>query len=193
MSKNANPALGRVWIDGDAYRAPAGTGLPTLTSWSPETVTTGTSDDTVNWESYGGIEAGFDHKPEQKSNKLNIWNYQKGAYDTYTDPRTDAMSFIAVDNSPATIKTRLRGGSIVKKNGLYVEEFGDEEEISLLFLLRRGAKGRGIYVERARLADAPVLGRFTGKELDGWTFNFDLLTPPEAFTIEAPDGVDVTS
>lgn len=192
MSKNSNPNKARVWIDGDAYRSPAGTGLPTLTKWDQEEIKTGTAEDLVTWESYGGIEAGFEHKPEQKSNKLNIWNYREGAYDSYSDPRTDAMSFIAVDNSPATIKTRLRGGSIVHKDGLYVEEFGDEEEIALLFILRRGTKGRGIYVERARLSDAPVLGRFTGKDLDGWTFNFDLLTPPKAFTIDAPEGITPT-
>lgn len=199
MSRFANPKKAQTWLDGDAFRAPSGTPIPDLKSiadFDPDPdkgLTSTVSGNDVDWDAYGGIEAGVDFTPEQSITDKEVWNKRGSVYDSFAGIRKDGGSFIAVDDNAATIKTRLRGGKIVKRGSLYIEEVGDEEEIALLYLFRRGTtKARGIYIPRAVLASPPSPGRFNGQDLDGWTFDWKYLDAPQPFTLNAPpSGVSV--
>lgn len=153
MSDNANPALAHLWLDGDAFRAPAGTAIPA-------TILDGTALDAATytgWSAYGGIKAGFKVTTATNATPLQVWNAD-GDYKIKKDPDSVTIEFVPVDESKATILTELRGGSIVETatgSGLFEYIDGDDEDFALLLRAKDGDDFVFYYVSRGTLNGAP--------------------------------------
>lgn len=182
MSKFANPDKAYVWLDGDAFRAPAGTQLPTdlYAADLPE-----------EWLAFGGIEAGFEETSEQAVNKLNVFNYRQSAYKVGRDPLVSGMKFRAVDNSEATLKTRLQGGKVTKDGDNYIIEKGIGEEFALLVRLDDGDDKMAWYSPRVTLSGPATRAAIDGKSIDGFEFDITALEPFREVIPELPEGMKV--
>lgn len=146
MSDNTNPDLAHLWLDGDAFRAPAGTALPANLNL----------DDYTGWDAFGGIKAGFKVTKSSNSTPIQIWNAD-GDYKVKKDPESATIEFLPVDESKATVLTVLRGGSIAQVGTTGVFEWidGDDEEFALLLRATDGADTVWFYAARCVLNDAP--------------------------------------
>jgi hypothetical protein len=111
MSNFANPAKSRLWMDGDAFRAPENTAIPADIFASSLS----------GWDAFGGIKAGFNVTETQQVDKLTIWN-KKGTYRLKKGTSEGSIKFRVVDEGKATGLTRLRGGSITASNGVLRQE-----------------------------------------------------------------------
>lgn len=188
MSNYANPEKAYVWLDGDAFRGPAGADMPSdLFAESLE-----------GFLPYGGVEAGFELTSEQAVNKLQVFNYRKAAYKVARDPLTEGCKFRAVDNSEATVRTRAQGGKIKKIGDHYAVEKGIGEEFSLLIRLDDGEDQMAIWCERCTLSGPATRAAIDGKSLDGYEFSVEFLVPaveilpglPEGMTVDDDSGQD---
>jgi hypothetical protein len=150
MSQNVDPAKSRLWVDGDAFRAPAGTTLPTTNLFTAATFT--------GWDPYGAIKAGFEVTKDQENSNLTAWN----AKGTYRKKRGEVIKNVAlrpVDESKATIMTLLQGGSVSEtapSSGIWELIPGDDEEFALLLICRDpGFGSKAYYIERGTLDNLP--------------------------------------
>ncbi|EOM78098.1 hypothetical protein DW322_11290 [Rhodococcus rhodnii] len=170
MSTHANPEKAFVWLDGDVYRAPAGTAIPT-DPFANAPVTGSTPG--VTWDPFGGIEAGFELNPTQDLTPLPVWNRRSATYKLVKGVREDRFKFRAVDYSVATALTALQGGTITEvgtaPNQYFQWEPGDDEEFALLLLLRDEDDTSGFFCKRVTLATPPPRV-FGGETLDGFEF-----------------------
>ncbi|WML63660.1 hypothetical protein [Rhodococcus sp. AH-ZY2] len=176
MSTYADPTKAYAWLDGDIFRAPAGTALPT-DPFAP-TVTTGTAPG-VTWDAFGGVEAGFEVNPSRDIKTLPVWNRRKAPYKVIKGPLEERVKFRAVDYSKATVLTALQGGSITEigsGSGIFKWEPGDDEDFAAIFRLSDDDGNAGFYVERATLTTPPPRV-FGGETLDGFEFELLALTP----------------
>lgn len=175
MSANANPDLAHLWLDGDAWRAPANTAMPA-------TILDGTAlDDAeyIGWDAYGGIKAGFKISKTSNSTPLQIWNGD-GDYKVKKDPDSVTVEFLPVDESKATILTALRGGSITETAtgaGLYEHVQGEDEEFSLLLRAKDGDEFVFYYMARCTLNDPPEEDH--NADLTGFPISVKPLTPSD--------------
>ena len=167
MSTYADPNKAFAWIDGDAFRAPAGTELPA----DPFTA------ELEGWDAFGGIEAGFTPSAEQTVNKKKVFNYRQAAYKVLRDPLDEGITFRAVDNSQATKLTRAQGGTITLKEGREHLVKGDGEDFALIVRLSDGDDSALFYWQKGTLSAPPTRAAIDGQSIDGWEFAYTGLVP----------------
>lgn len=179
MSNYANPAAAYVWLDGDAFRAPAGTDMPA-----------DLFADKVSepWLAYGGVEAGFEETNEQTVNKLNVFNKRNSAYKVGREPLVTGMKFRAVDNSKATLLTRLQGGTVDTDGKYPIIKKGVGEEFALFVRLDDGTDHTAWYSPRVTLSGPATRAAIDGKSLDGWEFDITALEPFVEIIPKLPEG-----
>ncbi|MCM6778030.1 hypothetical protein NDR87_30955 [Nocardia sp. CDC159] len=171
MSTHANPEKAYVWLDGDGYRAPAGTAIPTNPfATSPVT-------GSLTWDAYGGIEAGFELTPTRDTSPKRVWNRRLAPYKVIKSPTEERVKLRPVDYSVATVLTALQGGTISElSSGVYRWNPGDDEEFAILLVLRDEAATQAFYSERVTLTTPPPR-TFGGEDLDGFEIELLALEP----------------
>ncbi|WP_278721108.1 hypothetical protein [Corynebacterium matruchotii] len=181
MSDFADSKKAHVWLDGDAFRAPVGTAMPT----DPFAATL------TGWDAYGGIEAGIEVTAEQQVTKKKIWNKRNAIYKIIRDALESGMKYRAVDNSKAALLTRLQGGKITKKGDLYVAELGLGEEFAFFCRFDDGVSKMAFYCPRVTLASPAKRATLDDQNLDGWEFENSFLEGYEEILPELPAGITV--
>ena len=174
VSTYADPKKAVTYLDGDAFRAPEGTGLP-ANIFAPVLITDAITGPpavpAVTWSAYGGVQKGLELTPTQELKEHEVFNYRDAAYDVTTGPLKERLKFRAVDRSKATSLTRLEGGSVVEIEADEVYEFirGAGEIFAFIWRAVDFRHSTALYTSRARLATPPPRA-FTGADLDGWEF-----------------------
>lgn len=167
MSNFADPSKARVWLDGDAFRAAAGTALPadifaaTLTGW----------------DAFGGIQAGFEVERAQEVTKLPIWN-KEGTYRQVKGDEEGTIRFRPVDQSKATCLTLLTGGSIVAAGGGFEWVEGETETFALILRVLDGNNKKAYFMKKAELGNRPT-ETLNDEQLAGWDFEITPLVPDD--------------
>ncbi|MCU1640914.1 MAG: hypothetical protein JWN03_1189 [Nocardia sp.] len=173
MSTHADPDKAFVWLDGDGYRAPAGTVRP-VAPFVDNPVS-----GAIPWLSFGGIEAGFEVNPTRDVSPKKVWNRRLAPYKVVKAPTEERAKLRPVDYSAATVLTALQGGSIVEAppaSGVFEWHPGDDEDFALLLVVRDDGNAAGFYSPRVTLTTPPP--RTFGKEdLDGFEFELLALEP----------------
>lgn len=167
MSNFANPAKSRLWMDGDAFRAPENTAVPAdifATSLS-------------GWDAFGGIKAGFTVTETQQVDKLTIWN-KKGTYRLKKGTVEGSIKFRVVDESKATALTRLRGGSVTSSNGGYEWVIGDEEQFAVIVRVVDGSEMTAYYAKKSELNALPE-DALDDSDVAGWDLELIPLIPDD--------------
>jgi hypothetical protein len=173
MSTHADPDLARLWLDGDAWRAPAGTALP-VDIFSPSLASP--------WVPFGGIKAGFQISVDQDISEVDVWNNTSGApYKTRRQPPKPTISLRPVDYSKATILTLLRGGSVAETDddsGIFELIEGTDEQFGLILQLRDGTNNKAYFIKKCELGAVPEEnpGGDTD-DVDGWDLEISPLAP----------------
>ncbi|MEV0247968.1 hypothetical protein AB0H76_15350 [Nocardia sp. NPDC050712] len=171
MSTHADPEKAYIWLDGDGFRAPAGTAIPT-DPFALSPVTSG-----VSWLAYGGIEAGFEVTATRDVNPKRVWNRRLAPYKVIKSPSEERVKLRPVDYSVATVLTTLQGGSISELTaGVYQWNPGDDEEFALLLVLRDEDASQAFYSKRVTLTTPPPR-TFGGEDLDGFELELLALEP----------------
>jgi hypothetical protein len=165
MSDYANPAKARLWLDGDAFRAPAGTALPADIFASSLT----------GWEAFGGIKAGFEVETAQDNERLTIFN-KEGTYRLKKGDEEITIRFRPVDYSKATALTLLLGGSIVAAAGGFEWIKGDEEQFAFIIRVQDGSDWKAYYCEKAELINKPTEA-LNDDDIEGWDLEITPLVP----------------
>lgn len=172
MSTHANPDLARLWLDGDAWRAPAGTALPDDV-FDPAL--------TTPWVPFGGIKAGFTVSVDQAIKEIDVWNNTSGAaYKISKDPAKPSIGLRPVDYSKGTMLTLLRGGSVAETevdSDIFELIEGDEEFLALILQLRDGSHNKGYYIEKCQLSTVPEEKPGDPDDVDGWDLEITPLAP----------------
>ncbi|RVW03010.1 hypothetical protein [Rhodococcus xishaensis] len=170
MSTHADPNKAYVWLDGDVYRAAAGTAMPE----DPFAIAPVTgSDPVVAWDAFGGIEAGFEVNPSRDLKTLPVWNRRAAPYKAVKGTLEERIKLRATDYSKATVLTALQGGDIAETaTGVFQWNPGDDEDFAAMFILRDDEGSAGFYCSRVTLTTPPPRV-FGGESLDG--FEFELL------------------
>lgn len=174
MSTFADPKKAVTYLDGDAFRAPEGTGLP-ANIFDPTLITAAVtgppSISSVTWDAYGGVQKGLELNPTQEMKEHEVFNHRDAPYDITTGPLKERLKFRAVDRSKATSLTRLEGGSVVEIEADEVYEFirGVGEIFAFIWRAVDFRHSTALYTPRAKLVTPPPRA-FTGAELDGWEF-----------------------
>lgn len=175
MSNFVDPGAAALWLDGDAFRAPAGSAPPTDPFAAQPQVLIATV--ATNMDAFGGIEAGFTVTPSQDQTDHTVWNDKSGAaYLTDKKPKTVEIDFRPTDYSKATALTILTGGSIVGTEAPFEWVDGDDEEFALLIRVISGTKQQAFYLERATLASPPPQ-TMDDSDIAGWDIKIKPLAP----------------
>ncbi|MGF7124031.1 hypothetical protein [Rhodococcus sp. BE178] len=188
MSTHANPEKAYVWLDGDVYRAPAGTPMPT--DPFANAPVSGTAPG-ITWDAFGGIEAGFEVNPSRDIKTLPVWNRREAPYKVVKGPLEERIKLRATDYSKATVLTALQGGSIAETStGSKVFQWnpGQDEDFAIQLLLRDDDGTAGFYCSRVTLTTPPPRV-FGGESLDGFEFELlalDKVVPLTSFNPLAP-------
>lgn len=172
MSTYADSSKARVWEDGDIFRAPKGTTLPT--DLFAATLT--------GWEAYGAIRAGFEVEEKQDRKEFDAWNNKSGgAYRRSKGTKTGTLAFEPVDYSKATLLTFLCGGSIAPL-GSSTTNFellmGDGEEFATIARVYDGTRRKAYYIARGEIEDLPK-ETMDGKDLEGFPIVVVPLAPAD--------------
>jgi hypothetical protein len=165
MSNFADPSKSRLWLDGDAFRAAAGTAIPAdifAASLS-------------GWDAFGGIQAGFTIERPRNVEKLTIWNAE-GTYRQKKDQEEPSIQLRPVDLSKATALTLLTGGSLVSANGGLRWDEGDEEFFAMIVRVVDGTSKAAYYMEKSELANRPT-EVLNDEQLMGWDMEVSPLIP----------------
>lgn len=168
MSTYADPSKAALWLDGDAFRAPAGTALPAdifAASLS-------------GWEAFGGIKAGFTVERTVETTKLTVWN-KTGTYRQRKGDEESTIKMRPVDLSKATALTLLTGGSMVAGAGGFEWVEGAEEQFALIIRVVDGTKKKAYFLKKAELVNRPgdVLN---DDDLAGWDLEITALIPDDS-------------
>lgn len=170
MSTYANADKARLWLDGDAFRAPLGTALPAdifATSLS-------------GWSAFGGIKAGFTITSDRDVTEVDIWNNESGAaYKRIKQSPAVTIAMRAVDYSPATVLTLIRGGSVTSAAGGYELVDGDDEQFALILRVYDGANKKAYYVAKCELTNIPEETMGADDDVEGFDFEFGPLAPSD--------------
>ncbi|NKR90550.1 hypothetical protein GS483_00200 [Rhodococcus hoagii] len=190
MSTHADPNKAYVWLDGDVYRAPAGTPMPA----DPFAVApVSGSSPSVTWDAFGGIEAGFEVNPSRDLKTLPVWNRREAPYKVVKGPLEERFKLRATDYSKATVLTALQGGSISEigsGSSLFQWNPGSDEDFAAMFVLRDDDGMSGFYCSKVTLTTPPPRV-FGGESLDGFEFELlalDKVVPITNFNPLAPTG-----
>lgn len=167
MSNYADPSKAAVWLDGDAFRAPAGTALPADIFAAS----------LVGWDAFGGIKAGFSVERSAEVTKLAVWN-KTGTYRTRKGDEEGTIKFRPVDLSKATALTLLTGGSIVAAGGGYEWIKGDTESFALIVRVQDGTKKKAYFLKKAELQNIPT-EVLNDEDLMGWDLEITPLIPDD--------------
>lgn len=173
MSTLADPNKAYVWLDGDGYRAPKGTGVPT----SPFVTNPVTG--ALNWDGFGGIETGFEVTPQRTIKTLPVWNRRSAPYKAIKSPREDRVKLKPVDYSVASVLTALEGGSIVETSpgsGVFKWLNGNDENFACLLVVRDQGTSEALYSPNVTLTTPPP-SKFGGETLDGFEIELLALEP----------------
>lgn len=173
MSTHAAPEKAYIWLDGDGFRAPAGTARPT----DPFALSPATAG--LVWDAFGGIEAGFELTPTRDTTPKKVWNRRLAPYKVIKSPTEERIKMRPVDYSIATVLTALQGGSIAEVptgSGVFEWSPGDDEEFALLMVLRDEDATQGFYSSRVTLTTPPPR-TFGGEDLDGFELELLALSP----------------
>ena len=170
MSSKIDSSKARLWLDGDAWRAPAGTPLPTNIF----------AENIPGWDAFGGIKAGFNIETEREREPLDVWNNRTGAAYRYKNqPPQPTIALRPTDNSVATALTLLNGGTITETSpgsGMFEWIEGDDREFAVILVVRDGDDQKAYYVERGELANIPTEA-MDGEDLEGWDMEVSPLAP----------------
>lgn len=167
MSNFADPSKAFLWLDGDAFRAPANTALPADIFAAS----------LVGWEAFGGVQAGFTIERPREVEKLSIWN-KEGTYRQRKGDEEPSIALRPVDLSKATALTLLTGGSISAAAGGFEWIEGAEEFFALIVRVVDGTKKKAYYAKKAELTNRPseVLN---DEQLMGWDLVIAPLVPDD--------------
>jgi hypothetical protein len=165
MSDFADPSKANVWLDGDAFRAPAGTEIPADIF----------ADSLAGWEAFGGIKAGFVLEQPRENTRLTVWN-KKGTYRNRKGQEEPIFRMRPVDMSKATALTLLVGGSITAANGGFKWERGDEEEFAFIIRVEDGEDMKAYYCEKSELLNTPP-ENLNDEDIAGWDMEISPLVP----------------
>lgn len=183
MSTFADPNKAYLWLDGDAFRGKAGAELPA----DPF------AEKLEDFDAFGGIEAGFELTSDQSVTKKKVFNYRTSAYKVARDPLDEGMKFRAVDNTKATVMTRMQGGKVTMKGKHGVLEKGIGEEFALLVRLDDGDDQTAFFCPRATLSAPATRAAMDGQNLDGWEFTVTFLEPCLEILPDVPEGMQEAS
>lgn len=167
MSNYADPSKAAVWLDGDAFRAPAGTALP-----ADIFATT-----LVGWDAFGGIKAGFNIERTAEVTKLAVWN-KKGTYRTRKGDEEGTIKLRPVDLSKGVALTLLTGGSIVAAAGGYEWIKGDSENFAFIVRVVDGTKKKAYFMKKSELGNIPT-EVLNDEDLFGWDMEISPLIPDD--------------
>lgn len=171
MSNHANPDLARLWLDGDAWRAPAGTALPTDIF----------ADTLTGWDAFGGIKAGFQLTTDQDVNDVDVWNNKSGApYKRIKGAVKPTIALRPVDYSKATVLTLLVGGSVAETatdSGMFELIEGESEEFALILVVRDGLRRKAYYIEKSQLTNKPEENMGADDDVEGFDLEIGPLAP----------------
>ncbi|UKD55156.1 hypothetical protein L3Q65_46140 [Amycolatopsis sp. FU40] len=170
MSDYASPSKTRLWLDGDAFRAPAGTALPADIFASA----------LAGWDAFGGIKAGFSRETSQDNTNLTIWN-KKGTYRQKKGEKTETIKLRPVDVSKATALTLLQGGSIAETStgsGIWEWIEGTDENFAFICRVQDGSEWKAFYLKKSTLANKPP-ETMDGEDLEGWDIEIIDLVPDD--------------
>jgi hypothetical protein len=168
VSTYANPDKARVWLDGDAFRAPAGTALPAdifATSLA-------------GWSAFGGIKAGFTITSDRDVTDIDVWNNESGApYKRIKQSPAVTIALRPVDYSVATVLTLLRGGSISAAAGGFEMVEGEDEEFAYIMRVVDGTDRKAYFVAKAELLNIPEENMGADDDVEGWDLEIGPLAP----------------
>ncbi len=168
MSTYANSDKAHIWLDGDAFRAPAGTALPADIFASSLS----------GWSAFGGIKAGFTVTTSQDTTDVDIWNNESGApYKRIKKPPSVSIKFRPVDYSVATVLTLLQGGSMTSAAGGYEMVEGDSEEFAFVMRVVDGTDKKAYFVAKGELVNVPEETMGADDDVEGWDFEIGPLDP----------------
>ncbi|MBE7190704.1 hypothetical protein [Jatrophihabitans endophyticus] len=180
MSNTVNTQKTYLYQDGDAYRAPKGTAIPSNPFGA--TPTTGTGPGVV-WDAFGGIQAGFETDPKRDINKKYLFNKRDSAAKVTKGPKENSMKFRAVQFSKATVLTSLMGGSITETStgsGVWKWVEGVDETFALMWVLDGEASSltdrMGFYCSEVTLGALPPR-KTDGEDMEGFDFTLEALAP----------------
>lgn len=180
MSTYADSSKSRLWLDGDAFRAPAETALPADIFAAS----------LVGWDAFGGIQAGFEVERAQDVTKLPIWNKQ-GTYRQTKGDEDATIRMRPVDMSKATALTLITGGSVAAGGGGFEWIEGEVENFALIVRVLDGSNKMAYYVRKGELSNRPT-ETLNDEQLMGWDMEITPLVPADGskpvrrFTTENP-------
>lgn len=170
MSTYVDASDVRVWLDGDAFRAPAGTALPADIFAST----------LAGWDAFGLIKAGFTVTTAQQVTPLDGWNNTSGApVRTKKDPPQPTIKLRPEQYSKASAVTLLRGGSISSVGPNYEWVTGTDENFGLIIRVVDGTSKKGYFVAKGTLGTIPE-EVMDGADLEGWDLEVTPLLPDDS-------------
>lgn len=173
MSTYADPSLARVWLDGDAFRAPAATALPADIFASSLT----------GWDAYGGIKAGFTVTTDREITDIDVWNNTSGSpYKRRKKTPSATIKFRPVDYSAATVMTLIRGGSVTEvgtDSGVFELVEGSDENFAFILRVLDGAQKKAYYINTCELLTIPEEVMGADDDVEGWDLELGPLAPSD--------------
>lgn len=170
MSQFINPDKARVWLDGDAFRAPVGTALPANIFAAS----------LAGWSAFGAIKAGFNITRARDTTDINVWNNRTGTpYKRRKGDIATTIAFRPVDYSVATVLTLLRGGSVSAAGGGYELIEGDDEQFAFIMRVQDGDNQKAYYVAKGELLSLPEESMGAEDDVEGWDLEIGPLAPDD--------------
>lgn len=167
MSNFADPSKAVVWLDGDAFRAPANTALPADVFASTLS----------GWDAFGGIQAGFNVTRTREIERFTIFN-KVGTYASRKGDEEATIALRPVDLSKAVALTLLTGGSVTAVAGGYEWVEGEDEKFALIVRVTAGTKKKAYVMRKAELANRPP-DVLNDEALYGWDMEISPLIPDD--------------
>lgn len=185
MSTHASPETAFLWMDCDAFRAPAGTPRPDLTGMELESFAP------AGFDAFGGMETGFSISAEGAATPKQVMNHRTSPYKVGRAPRVNTITFKGVDTSKAYLDTITEGGRILEYPDGSVEiERGIAEEFALLLVVRDGTEAGAYWSDRVTLSTPPAEGAVDGDTLAGSEFSIIPLSPLRKIYGSRPAALD---
>ena len=170
MSTFANPDKAHVWLDGDAFRAPAGTVLPANIF----------SASLAGWNAFGGVKAGFVVTTSEDVEDVDVWNNRSGVpYKRIKQPPTVSIKLRPVDYSVATVLTLIRGGSVSAAAGGFEMIDGGAESFAMILRVVDGPTQKAYYMNKGELLSFPEESMGADDDVEGFDLEIGPLAPAD--------------